>query len=64
MVMPACTEDVSQIIKTIVANNCSFGIRSGGHGVFAYSNSVDEGITIDFGETILQNEIHRPPIHI
>ncbi|KAF3003272.1 hypothetical protein E8E14_004220 [Neopestalotiopsis sp. 37M] len=49
MVMPACTEDVSQIIKTIVANNCSFGIRSGGHGVFAYSNSVDEGITIDFG---------------
>ncbi|ETS83683.1 hypothetical protein PFICI_05559 [Pestalotiopsis fici W106-1] len=49
MVLPTCTEDVAHIIRTIVANNCSFGVRSGGHGSFAYSNSVDEGITIDFG---------------
>lgn len=49
MVLPTSPEDVSQVVRTIVANNCSFGVRGGGHGVSTYSSSVDEGVTIDFG---------------
>ncbi|KAK6074441.1 FAD binding domain-containing protein [Seiridium cupressi] len=49
MVLPTSPEDVTSIIQTITANECSFGIRGGGHGSFAFSNSVDAGITIDFG---------------
>ncbi|EQB44463.1 FAD binding domain-containing protein [Colletotrichum gloeosporioides Cg-14] len=46
---PSTAEDVSAIIKTLVANNCTFGVRGGGHGSFAGSNSVEDGVTIDFG---------------
>ncbi|TEA19689.1 Bifunctional solanapyrone synthase [Colletotrichum sidae] len=46
---PSDAEDVSAIIKALVANSCPFGVRGGGHGSFAGSNSVDDGVTIDFG---------------
>ncbi|KAI8212055.1 Bifunctional solanapyrone synthase [Colletotrichum sp. SAR 10_76] len=46
---PSTAEDVSAIIKTLVANDCTFGVRGGGHGAFAGSNSVEDGVTIDFG---------------
>ncbi|XEV04176.1 hypothetical protein FSHL1_009463 [Fusarium sambucinum] len=49
MVLPTTAEDVSKIMKVITKNQCQFGIRGGGHGNFALSNSVDEGITVDFG---------------
>ncbi|OBS23519.1 hypothetical protein FPOA_04069 [Fusarium poae] len=49
MVLPTTAEDVSKIMKVITKNQCKFGIRGGGHGNFALSNSVDEGITVDFG---------------
>lgn len=49
MVLPSTAEDVSTIIKTVVAGNCPFGIKGGGHGAFAGSNSVEHGVTIDFG---------------
>ncbi|KAM5346655.1 hypothetical protein ACJ41O_009660 [Fusarium nematophilum] len=47
--LPQTAEDVSKIMKAITANKCKFGIRGGGHGSFGLSNSVDDGITIDFG---------------
>ncbi|GKT63043.1 FAD binding domain-containing protein [Colletotrichum tofieldiae] len=46
---PSTAEDVSAIIMTLVASNCTFGVRGGGHGSFAGSNSVEDGVTIDFG---------------
>ncbi|KAH6683613.1 FAD binding domain-containing protein, partial [Plectosphaerella plurivora] len=49
MVQPSNAEDVSVIIKTLVAGDCPFGIRGGGHGAHALSNGVKDGITIDFG---------------
>ncbi|KAK5996633.1 FAD-dependent monooxygenase sdcF [Cladobotryum mycophilum] len=49
MVQPLTAQDVSITIKTLVANDCPFGIRGGGHGSFPLSNSVKDGVTIDFG---------------
>lgn len=49
MVLPLTAEDTSDVMNAIVANQCPFGIRGGGHGVFAGTSSVDEGVTIDFG---------------
>ncbi|KAK7932015.1 nicotine oxidase [Apiospora marii] len=49
MVMPANTEEASEVIKILAKNECPFGIRGGGHGADAYSNGIDEGVTIDFG---------------
>lgn len=37
------------MVKTLAANDCPFGIRGGGHGFFALSNSVADGVTIDLG---------------
>ncbi|KAI2603715.1 FAD binding domain-containing protein [Hypoxylon sp. NC1633] len=48
-VLPYDTNDTSIVIKTLVANQCPFGIRGGGHAHFADSNSIHEGVTIDFG---------------
>jgi hypothetical protein len=50
MVLPTSAEDTSEAIQLIVANDCPFGIRSGGHSVFPLSSSVLDGITIDFGK--------------
>lgn len=49
MVQPTTAEDVSATIKKLVAGDCPFGIRGGGHGSFPLSNAVEKGITIDFG---------------
>ncbi|KAH8661043.1 FAD binding domain-containing protein [Ilyonectria robusta] len=49
MVQPSTAEDVSVTIKTLVAGDCPFGIRGGGHGAHDLSNGVERGITIDFG---------------
>ncbi|KAJ0158875.1 Bifunctional solanapyrone synthase [Colletotrichum tanaceti] len=46
---PSTAGDVSAIVRTLVASNCTFGVRGGGHGSFAGSNSVEDGVTIDFG---------------
>jgi hypothetical protein len=48
--LPETAEDVSKIMKVITQHKCNFGIRGGGHGNFALSNSIEDGITIDFGE--------------
>ncbi|KAJ3467374.1 hypothetical protein FSOLCH5_004157 [Fusarium solani] len=47
--LPETAEDVSKIMKVITQHKCNFGIRGGGHGNFALSNSIEDGITIDFG---------------
>ena len=49
MVMPTRAEDVSATIKTLVAGDCPFGIKGGGHGAHVLSNGVKDGVTIDFG---------------
>ncbi|KAF5026134.1 hypothetical protein F66182_1782 [Fusarium sp. NRRL 66182] len=49
MVLPKTAQDVSKIINVMTKNQCKFGIRGGGHGNFPLSNSVEDGITIDFG---------------
>ncbi|KAK7211645.1 hypothetical protein V2G26_018823 [Clonostachys chloroleuca] len=49
MVLPSTAEDVSLIVKALVANDCPFGVRSGGHSSHPLSNSVEKGITVDFG---------------
>lgn len=50
MVLPVAADNVSVIIQTIAENSCPFGIRGGGHGSFAFSNGVDQGVTIYFGD--------------
>jgi FAD/FMN-containing dehydrogenase len=50
MVLPSTADDASAIIQTITEYSCPFGIRGGGHSSFALSNSVDTGVTIDFGK--------------
>lgn len=47
--MPESTEDTVALLQFVSKNQCPFGVRSGGHAVFANSNSVQDGITIDFG---------------
>ncbi|KAL0929448.1 FAD binding domain-containing protein [Colletotrichum truncatum] len=49
VIQPSNAEDVSVTITTLASHNCSFGVRGGGHGSFAGSNSVENGVTIDFG---------------
>lgn len=49
MVLPQTTDDVSTVITTITEGQCPFGIRGGGHGTHALSNSLEEGVTIDMG---------------
>ena len=49
MVLPENTQDTSITMSILKAHQCPFGIRSGGHGIYAYANSIDDGVTIDFG---------------
>lgn len=60
MVLPKTVDDVSITITTIAENNCPFGIRGGGHGAHALSNSLEDGITVDMGE--LPFHPHQPGI--
>lgn len=48
--LPESAEDASTIMKVIVENHCQFGIRGGGHGSFALSSSIYDGVTIDLGK--------------
>lgn len=57
MVVPETPEQVSLVITTISQNQCPFGIRGGGHGTHALSNSLEEGITIDMGMNPVKTKI-------
>ncbi|KXJ85328.1 hypothetical protein Micbo1qcDRAFT_186683 [Microdochium bolleyi] len=50
MVLPMTTEDVSLVAATIHKNKRQFGMRTGGHSAFPGSNSVEGGVTVDFGD--------------
>lgn len=50
MVLPESPEEVSVMINAIVDNECSFGIRGGGHGTHALSNTLEQGVTVDMGK--------------
>ncbi|KAI1341362.1 hypothetical protein F5Y15DRAFT_375842 [Xylariaceae sp. FL0016] len=50
IVLPLSAEEVSTVVKTLVASpKCQFAIRSGGHMVWAGSNNIENGVTIDLG---------------
>lgn len=49
MVLPETLEDVSKVITTLGKEKCPFGIRGGGHGTHALSNTLEDGVTIDMG---------------
>lgn len=57
MVMPATADEASLVIRVLTKNECPFGIRGGGHGADAYSNGIDAGVTIDFGNVTNLDEI-------
>ncbi|CAI6336800.1 unnamed protein product [Periconia digitata] len=53
MVQPTSTSDVVQVVNTLVKSaSCSstkFAVRSGGHTVWAGSNNINDGVTVDLG---------------
>jgi hypothetical protein len=52
IVLPASVQQTVAAIEIIDRVKCPFGIRSGGHGTFAGSNNVNDGVTIDFGNSL------------
>lgn len=53
MVFPESPEDVSEIVKSLTANSCPFGMRSGAHSAFQGSNGIKDGVTVDFGKILV-----------
>ncbi|KAH5750760.1 hypothetical protein HBI88_237360 [Parastagonospora nodorum] len=53
IVQPTCTSDVVKVVDTLVkGESCSstkFAVRSGGHTVWAGSNNINNGVTVDLG---------------
>ncbi|KAJ4365369.1 hypothetical protein N0V95_000516 [Ascochyta clinopodiicola] len=53
IVQPVSTDEVSKVVKTLVADTACkedrFAVRSGGHTVWAGSNNIDKGVTVDLG---------------
>ena len=49
VVRPKSAQEVSQAVKTLVANQCQFAIKSGGHMPIPGANSIDGGVSIDLG---------------
>ncbi|KAL9619576.1 MAG: hypothetical protein Q9160_005852 [Pyrenula sp. 1 TL-2023] len=48
IVRPASTDEVSTIVKTLVAAGQQFAVRSGGHMQWTGANNIQDGVTIDF----------------
>lgn len=47
IVKPLSTGDVSKAVATLTRSNCSFAVRSGGHGMWAGNANIANGVTID-----------------
>ncbi|KAI1501432.1 FAD-binding domain-containing protein, partial [Biscogniauxia marginata] len=59
IVQPRTTEEVSRVLKTLVAiTGCKFAIRSGGHMCFPGANNIEAGVTIDLG--LLRTTTYNP----
>jgi hypothetical protein len=52
--MPSSTKDVSTIVTVLTNNQCPFGMSSGKHSAYRKSNAVEEGVTVDFGTTLIR----------
>ncbi|KAL2274807.1 hypothetical protein FJTKL_02711 [Diaporthe vaccinii] len=51
IVQPRSTEEVSMVVKALVAvKDCQFAIRSGGHMCWPGASNITSGITVDLGE--------------
>lgn len=48
-VLPASTEDASLILQLLTQYQCPFGMVSGGHTDYPGGNSIENGVTVDFG---------------
>lgn len=48
VVLPESAQDTSKIIKVITRHQCPFSVRGGGHSASALTNSVEDGVGIDF----------------
>ncbi|TVY14650.1 Bifunctional solanapyrone synthase [Lachnellula arida] len=59
--LPACTSDLQQLIKTLVAQNVPFAIRSGGHSPNPFDANIDTGVLIamDNFNTVTYNTAQR-----
>jgi FAD/FMN-containing dehydrogenase len=49
MVLPESTADVQATVKILTKDQCPFGIKAGGHSAWKGSNSIANGVTVDFG---------------
>ncbi|KAG4432551.1 hypothetical protein IFR05_011963 [Cadophora sp. M221] len=49
MVLPETASEVSSVVNALTTNDCPFGIRSGAHAIWAGSNAIKDGVTIDLG---------------
>jgi FAD/FMN-containing dehydrogenase len=47
IVRPTTANEVSAIVKTLVASGQKFAVRSGGHTQWAGANNIQDGVTID-----------------
>ncbi|KAK3295294.1 uncharacterized protein B0H64DRAFT_322350 [Chaetomium fimeti] len=50
IVCPKSTSDVSTVVKTLVGAQQPFAVRSGGHFLWAGSNNIEGGTTVDLGQ--------------
>ncbi|KAJ6441455.1 MFS monocarboxylate transporter [Purpureocillium lavendulum] len=49
MAVPETTREVQAIARILARYGCPFGLKAGGHSAWKGSNSVADGVTIDFG---------------
>lgn len=47
IVRPTLNTDVTAAVKNLVAANCKFSIKGGGHTPWKGAGSIDEGVMID-----------------
>jgi FAD/FMN-containing dehydrogenase len=50
VVQPESAEQVSQIVNILKEQECSFTIRSGGHGNHAGTSSIHNGLVVDLSK--------------
>ena len=62
VILPESAEDASKVMKVISRHQCPFAVRSGGHSHYGFSNSVEEGIGIDFGTLFFHKYPPRTPL--
>jgi FAD/FMN-containing dehydrogenase len=49
-VKPTTAQEVSNVVKTLVSNQCQFALRSGGHSPIKEWSSIQGGVTLDLSD--------------